>query len=345
MALNWTFQLPAALWLMLLPLAWMILVLLARRRFQPKQQAAFSGSRTLFQEESKRARRVQRVLFGVALLSFLLLVTAIARPTTIHASGDRKSEAIDIVITLDVSESMIADDFPPDRLHVAKSVIRDFIKKRPNDRVGFVVFGGESFTKSPLTEDLDFVLNQVQSVQLRELKQGTAIGMGLASALTRLRNSTAKTKLIVLLTDGDSNVGDVNPVTAAHLARQEKIRIYSIGIGKQNRVLVPIYNMDSFGNRRGLVAQVPSYLNPELLAEISSMTGGRSYMARNPGMLSEILTEIDKLEKSKVILKPKIRLEEWYRVFAIAGLVGLALILLLQDTRYRRGNWNVPVAA
>ena len=213
--------------------------------------------------ESRRTKRIFRALFAFTLLSLIVLAFVAARPTWVKSWAKKSSEGIDIVLALDVSESMDADDLPPSRILVAKQVIRDFIRRRTEDRIGLVLFGGEAVTKCPLTRDFDFLLSQVDDVKLRELKQGTAIGNGLASSIARLRHSDAKNRVIILLTDGDSNVGAINPITAANLARQEGIKIYTIGIGKADRVVVPIYAYDIFGKRNQLIAQVPSYLNPE----------------------------------------------------------------------------------
>jgi Ca-activated chloride channel family protein len=231
---------------------------------------------------------------------------------------------------------MDAEDLDPTRIIAAKQVIRQFINQRPNDRIGLVVFGGESVMKSPLTRDFDFLLTQVDEVKLRELKQGTAIGLGITNGISRLRKSQSKNKILILLTDGDSNVGAVNPMTAAKMAAQEGIRIYTIGIGKQDRVVVPIYGFDSRGRKTHLVAQVPSYLNPKLLEEMSELTGGKSYMARDTGMLSRILQEIDKLEKTKVLLTAHTELEELFLYPALAALLLLTVSYLLLETRFQR---------
>ncbi|MBI1861133.1 MAG: VWA domain-containing protein, partial [Deltaproteobacteria bacterium] len=153
-------------------------------------------------------------------------------------------------------------DYKPSRIDVAKTVLKDFIRRRKFDRIGIVMFGGDAVTKSPLTRDYDFLATQIDDVRFRELKQGTAIGMGLLGGVSRLRNSQAKTKVIILMTDGDSNVGTVNPITASSLARQENIKIYTIGIGQKDRVIIPIYAYDSLGRRGQLIANVPPYLNP-----------------------------------------------------------------------------------
>lgn len=291
---------------------------------------------SLLKKEVARLRVLYRILFLGHLVSFILIIYVVARPFEVDRKIIKKGEGIDIVIVFDVSESMEADDFAPDRISVAKGVVRDFIKRRTEDRIGIVLFSGDSVTKCPLTNDYDFLLSQVDDIRLRELKQGTAIGMGLSNGIVRLKSGEAKTKVMILLTDGDSNVGAINPITAANLARQEGIKIYTIGIGKSNRVVVPIYSYDAYGRRNQLVAQVPSYLNPELLRDIANRTGGRAYMARDPGMLSRMLLEIDKLERTKVRTIRSDNRREKFSIYGAWALSLLGLMTLGQQTRFRR---------
>jgi Ca-activated chloride channel family protein len=266
------------------------------------------------------------------------LALVAARPIQRQTWTEKTTEGIDIVLTLDVSDSMVADDFHPMRITVAKSMISDFIRRRKYDRIGLNVFGGEAVNKSPLTRDHDFLLSQVEAIRLRELKQGTAIGMGLSNAILRLKNSTAKTKVIVLLTDGDSNVGAINPITASYLARQEGIKIYPIGMGQKNRVVIPIYQYDEDGKKGPLTAKIPSYINPALLKEIARITGGKAYMARDSGMLSRILQEIDTLEKTKIKMLPREKQEEKFWIPALCFTSLLFVVFLLLETRFRPGG-------
>ena len=326
---------PYALALLAIPVIATAAFFFYRRK---KAAATFllSGPDELLLNEAKRLTLVYRALYGVLFIGVCLLVYSIARPYESRTVVEKTGEGIDIVIVLDVSESMDADDFEPSRIDVAKSVIRDFIKRRDQDRIGIVIFSGDAVTKAPLTRDYDFLLSQVDDIRLREMKQGTAIGMGLATGISRLRPSQSKSKIIVLLTDGDSNVGAINPVTASKLAKQEKIKIYTIGIGKSNRVVVPIYSYDLFGRKTQLIAQVPSYLNPELLKEIAATTGGKAYMARDPGMLSRMLSEIDSLERTKIkITKREERLELYFWPAVIATVLCFVGYVLL-DTRFKR---------
>lgn len=284
----------------------------------------------------RRTRRAFRLIFLLQFIALALLVLVVARPFRTKTLVKKWTEGVDIALVLDLSESMDAEDLEPSRILAAKQVIRQFVSQRPNDRIGLVTFGGESVMKSPLTRDFDFLLQQVDEVKLRELKQGTAIGLGITNGISRLRKSQSKNKILILLTDGDSNVGAVNPVTAAKLAAQEGIRIYTIGIGKQDRVVVPIYAFDANGKKSHVVAQVPSYLNPKLLKEISDLTGGKSYMARDTGMLSRVLQEIDKLEKTKVNINAVSELDELFFFPAILALLLMTITHLLMETRFQR---------
>lgn len=328
---------PQNIWFALLPAALILFFFLRKRSNQSRSFLFLSGIGVL-RRESQRAKTKLRILLVFLTLSLLGLVWAAARPVRTTSWTKKTSEGIDIVMVLDVSESMDADDFPPSRIIVAKALIKDFIRRRSEDRIGLVIFGGEAVTKCPLTRDYDFLLSQVDDIRLRELKQGTAIGMGLANGVARLRRSESKSKVLVLLTDGDSNVGAINPITASYLARQEGIKIYSVGIGKADRVVVPIYSYDSYGRRSQLIAQVPSYINPALLKEISRITGGNAYMARDNGMLTRILLEIDRLEKTKVKMTPMEKREELFRIPTLIAVIVLMVLFLLQETRFRKAQ-------
>ncbi len=334
--MNWELLDPNMLWWMVGP-ALAATYFVARRKRRSRGLLFFSAPNQILSASSAWTKWVFRAFFLIFTASLLAFAWIAARPVERETWTERTTAGIDIVITLDVSESMDADDFHPTRLAVAKSVISDFIRKRNYDRIGFNIFAGEAVTKSPLTRDHDFLLNQVESVRLRELKQGTAIGMGLTNAILRLKDSQTRTKIIVLLTDGDSNVGAINPITASELARQEGIKIYPIGMGQQNRVMIPIYQYDESGQRGPLVAKIPSYINPALLKEIAQITGGKAYMARDSGMLNRILQEIDTLEKTKIKMLPRQKQEEKYWYPALVVCLLLWVVFLLMETRYRKG--------
>lgn len=336
----WQLMEPNYLWLFLMPSMAVIFFLFKKRNPSNQKQLSFTFSHDLFKKHHRRTRFIFRIMLLSNLVVFALLAFCVARPMVIKSWVQKWTQGVDIVFVLDVSESMDATDLIPSRIQAAKSVIKDFVSHRPDDRIGLVIFGGESILKSPLTRDFDFLLAQVEDVKLRELKQGTAIGNGMANGIARLRNSESKTRILILLTDGDSNVGAINPITAAHLARQEGIKVYSIGIGQNDRVLVPIYAYDSSGTKTQLVAQIPSYLNPELLKQIASITGGRSYMARDTGALNRILQDIDQLEKTKIKLLPMSKKEETFLFPAILACFLLITLLFLQETRFQQRRLN-----
>ncbi len=329
---------PQRLYFLLLPLAAVLLGLFWWKEKNAQRRLRLGSYGGFLEKQSQRTRRHHWLLFSGLVLATVLIGLAAARPLHIKSWAKRYSEGIDILICLDLSESMEATDLVPTRLVAAKSVIREFIEKRKDDRIGIVTFGGEAVTRAPLTKDHDFLLAQVEALQLRELKQGTAIGNGLANSIGRLRHSESKSKVIVLLTDGDNNVGAVNPITAANLARQEGIKIYAIGMGKEDRVVVPIYAYDMYGKKTQLVAQVPSYINPELLRKIADLTGGLAYMARDTTALSQILQAIDRFERTKVRLRPMQKKEELFIYPTALALLLLVVLYLLLDTRFRRIN-------
>jgi Ca-activated chloride channel homolog len=334
----WYLANPLNAFLAALPLAAALYFLFRRRTAKMPQLIALAAPPELWKKRSRRVKWIFRGIFLATLISLGGFAFVSARPTQVTSWVEKWSEGIDIMLVVDLSESMEATDFEPSRMVAARAVIRDFIRRRSEDRIGLVAFGGEAVTKCPLTRDYDFLLTSVEEMRSGELKQGTAIGMGLANAVGRLRHSKAKTRIVILLTDGDSNVGAVNPITAATLARQDGIKIYTIGIGKSDRVLVPIYSHDPFGRKRQLVAQVPSYLNPELLKEISRLTGGKAFLARDPGMLNRILREIDSLEKTKVKGIPRERKDEVFFWPALAATLLMLAIYLLQETRFRKAR-------
>lgn len=335
----WKFLEPNNLLFLILPTLIVVSIFLKKKKTTPIL-LMLTDPKSILKKLSKSTRLVFGLFFLGYLAIFILMAVVFARPMRIKSWIQKWTEGVDIVFALDVSESMEASDLTPSRIIAAKAVIKDFVTHRPDDRIGLVIFGGESILKSPLTRDFDFLLSQVEDVRLRELKQGTAIGNGLANGIARLKQSESKNKILILLTDGDSNVGAINPVTAAHLARQEGIRIYSIGIGQQDRVLVPIYSYDIKGQRGPLLTQIPSYLNPELLKQISAITNGKAYMARDTGMLNRILKDIDAIEKTKIKLLPMSKKEEFFLIPALIATLGLFFLIILQETRFQRRRLN-----
>jgi len=252
------------------------------------------------------------------LLALLLLLTAAARPRFGTSYREIMTEGIDIVMTLDISSSMLCEDFrPKNRLFVAKKALKDFVKGRQADRIGLVVFAGKAFTKSPLTLDYDLLLRSVDQVDAGEVEDGTAIGLGLATAINRLRSAKGKSKVIVLLTDGNNNRFEIDPRTAANLAKSLGIKVYCIGAGTKGEVSCPMKD-PRFGTRY-LRQRVD--LDEDLLTEVAKITGGLFFRATDSKSLEAIYRRIGRLEKSKVKVKEYKSYEEVFMPLLMAGLV------------------------
>ncbi|NDV41941.1 vWA domain-containing protein [Flagellimonas sediminis] len=272
---------------------------------------------------SNWASKAKPVLFIMRLLALAAIVTALARPQTEDISTRTKTtKGIDIVMAIDVSSSMLARDLKPNRLSALKEVAANFIKERPNDRIGIVGYAGESYTKTPITSDKTIVLNALNDVTYGELEDGTAIGMGLATAVNRLKESKAVSKVIILLTDGVNNSGFIEPRTAADLAVEFGIKTYTIGLGTNGNALSPIsYNRD--GTYRYGMREVQ--IDEELLKEIASVTGGKYFRATDNESLEEIYDEINKLEKTEIEEFKYYKYEEKFR--PLIFLAGIFLLL------------------
>ncbi|MEJ1221329.1 vWA domain-containing protein [Sediminicola sp. 1XM1-17] len=277
--------------------------------------------------------KMKPVLFGLRLLALAAIITALARPQTEDISSRTKTtKGIDIVMAIDVSSSMLARDLKPNRLSALKEVAADFIRKRPNDRIGLVVYAGESFTQTPITSDKTIVLNALRDITYGQLNDGTAIGMGLATSVNRLKESKAKSKIIILLTDGVNNSGFIEPQTAAELAVEFGLKTYTIGLGTNGNALSPIaYNPD--GTFRYGMRQVE--IDEKLLEEIADATGGQYFRATNNTKLEAIYEEINKLEKTEVEEFKYYKYEEKFRSFVL--LAGFLLLFewILRNTIFR----------
>lgn len=276
-------------------------------------------------------------LTALRYLALALLVLALARPQTSYKQTERTVSGVDIMMVMDFSQSMNIEDLEErSRMEVAKETMDRFIRARQNDRIGFVIFSGEALTLSPPTLDYGLVLNALKDAEIGVLKDGTAIGDGLALAVTRLKNSTAKSKVIVLLTDGDNNVGQVDPATAGDLAAGFGIRVYTIAIGREGRVRLPIRHKGPFGNTITTYQWFDNALNPELLQHIAKITQGRFYRVTDSGTLESVFREIDTLEKTKIQATEKTKYNEAYSGFLK---LGLALLLLEQILAF--GWWRM----
>lgn len=259
-------------------------------------------------------------------LAFTALVLAMARPQLTLKEEEVKAEGIDIILSIDLSSSMLAQDFRPDRLTVAKTVASQFVDKRPYDRIGLVVFAAESFTQCPITTDHFIVKNFLSGLGVGQLKDGTAIGMGLASGVNRLKDSEAKSKIVILLTDGVNNSGYIKPLTAAEIAKEFDVKVYTIGIGSVGSARSPI-NKRSDGQYNFGLTKVQ--IDEALLREISEMTGGKYYRAIDQESLENIYAEIDQLEKTEIEVNVFKRYSDEYGHFLKWGLFLLLLEFLL----------------
>jgi len=277
--------------------------------------------------------KLKPLLNVLRLLAIASLIIAMARPRSVEVSKkSRTTRGIDIVMAMDVSASMLAKDLKPNRLEALKVVASRFVNQRPNDRIGIVVYAGESFTKTPITSDKRIVLNTIREITWGDLEDGTAIGMGLGSAVNRLKNSQAKSKVIILLTDGVNNSGFVDPRTAAELAKELGIKVYTIGIGTNGTALFPVAK-DPSG--RLLFRNVPVEIDEALLKYISAQTEGKYFRATDNETLGKIYDEINKLETTKVEELKYYNFDEKFRPFVLLAGFLVFLEMLLRYTVYR----------
>ena len=268
-----------------------------------------------------------RSLYGLKLLAIAFIIIALARPQSNLSRQNVNIEGIDLVIALDISGSMLAEDFKPNRLEVAKNVGVDFIKGRTNDRIGLVVFSGESFTQCPLTTDHDVLMNLFSSVKTGMIEDGTALGDGLATAVNRLRNSSAISKVIILLTDGVNNMGMIAPQTAAQIAARFNIRVYTIGVGGTGPAPYPFQTQ--FGVRYQNV-DIP--IDENLLKSIAQTTNGQYFRATNKNKLEEIYKEINELEKTKIDVTEFRRKKEEFLPYLLIGFILLITDFIVRNT-------------
>lgn len=255
------------------------------------------------------------------LAALVMFIIALARPVNVTNESEATTEGIDIVLSMDISGTMLARDFKPDRLTAAKRLAAEFVAERRGDRIAVVAFAGEAFTQAPLTSDQATVETMLSRLRSGVVEDGTAIGNGLATAINRLRESSAKSKVIILLTDGVNNRGQISPIMAAEIARDMGVKVYTIGVGTRGRAPYPA--VDMFGNQTTVMADVE--IDEELLEEIASMTGGRYYRAVNDEALREIYAEINTLEKSEVQVTHYQTYEELFLMWVVLGLLLLAV--------------------
>lgn len=271
--------------------------------------------------------------FVLRVVTLSMVIIVLARPQSTNSWQNTEVEGIDIMLAMDVSTSMLAMDFKPNRIEAAKEVAAEFINGRPNDNIGLTIFAGESFTQCPLTIDHTVLLNMLNGVKCDIAAQGiiedgTAIGMGVANAVSRLKDSKAKSKVIILLTDGSNNGGEISPEMSADIAKQFGIRVYTIGVGKNGESPYPYYG--------GQIVNVPVEIDENTLQKIADITDGNYYRATSNTKLKEIYEQIDKLERTKLNVKEFSKREEEYLVFAIVAFAALFLEILLRNTILKR---------
>lgn len=314
----------------------MVLLMLSfhsrRKRFK-SATIKYSDIRIVKRAARSSRQRFRFILTLLRLSAVVLFVVAFARPRSGTEFIEVTSEGIDIMIALDVSSSMQAEDFKPNnRLFVAKEEIKKFITKRINDRIGLIVFARHSFTQCPLTTDYDVLLNFIDQVDFGMVEDGTAIGMAIANGVNRLRDSESESKIMILLTDGDNNSGEIDPITAANLAATFDIKIYTIGAGKPGNALYP-YQDPVFGKR---YVYQPTRIDEESLKEIAKRTSGKFFRARSGDELEKIYDMIDELEKTEIETAAHIQYKELFEWFAYAGLILLMLEMLLTHSYFRK---------
>jgi Ca-activated chloride channel homolog len=284
----------------------------------------FAGAGTTFRHY------LRHILFALRTTAIALLIIVLARPQRTDKFQDVSTEGIDIVLAQDISGSMLARDFRPDRLEAAKNIATEFISGRPYDRIGLVVFSGVAFTQCPMTTDHAVLINLLREIQSGMIEDGTAIGMGLATAVNRIKDSPSKSKVIILLTDGVNNRGEISPETAADIAKTFGIRVYTIGVGTQGTAPYPVQTP------LGLQYQdMQVEIDEGILQQISMTTGGRYYRATDNNSLEQIYREIDKLEKSKIDVKQFTRKEEKYLLPALIAFFMLIIEIVARNTIFK----------
>ncbi len=320
--------------LLILLVPYVLWYFLYRKRNEPTMRI----SDTTAYVDAPKSWRVRIVHAPMVLrcLTFILAVIILARPQTHNAWDNRSVEGIDIMLAMDISASMLAEDLKPNRMEAAKNVAAEFISGRPDDNIGLTIFAGEAFTQCPMTTDhasLQNLLHEVRTdlVMKGLINDGTAVGMGLSNAVLRLKDSKAKSKVVILLTDGANNCGDISPMTAAQIAKSLGIRVYTVGVGSNN---VAPYPMQVAGGVQYIYR--PAEVDTKTLEDIAAMTDGNYYRATNNKELKKIYSDIDKLEKTKLTVKKFSKRYEAYMPFAWGALLTLLLEVLLRISILRR---------
>lgn len=304
----------------------------ARRRAPQGAALRFSSVGVLKSADSRRTGRMRHALFAMRLLALAALFVAFARPQSGVTGETVSTEGVDIVLALDLSTSMLAEDLEPNRVEAALQVAADFVQNRQNDRIGLVVFAGQAFTQAPLTLDHAVILDLLRQLEAGTIEDGTAIGMGLATAVKRLQHSDAESRVVVLLTDGRNNRGEIDPVTAAQMAQALGVKVYSIGAGTRGSARVPV--RDPLLGRRYVNMRVD--IDEEALQEVAALTNGRYFRATDRESLEQVWREIDELETTAIEVEHFTRFGELFHMPLLLGLGLLLLELLLAQTLLRK---------
>ncbi|MBO5135658.1 MAG: VWA domain-containing protein [Bacteroidaceae bacterium] len=322
--------------LLLLLLPFILWHFLYRPKYETKLRTA--TTRNLKNIPQTLRTRLLHLPFVLRMLFFILVVIILARPQLPYSLTESETEGIDIMIGMDISVSMLTPDLEPNRIEAAKQVVYEFISSRPNDNIGLTLFGGEAFTQCPMTTDhttLLKIFNEV-SCDLQQrgiIADGTAIGMGITNAVSKLVHGKAKSKVVILLTDGVNNTGEISPLTAAEIAKKNNIRIYTIAVGKKGKVKQPVAILP---NGEYYYQTVESEMDSETLEEIAEMTGGLFFHAESKEKLRQIYKDIDQLEKTKLKIKNYHKQYEFYQPFAFLAFLVLLIDILLRLTWLRR---------
>jgi Ca-activated chloride channel family protein len=304
-----------------------------RRHTQRTATIRYSNVGLFHNVRKPASHRWRHSLFALRMLAVALAIIALARPQRGYTEEKVTTEGIDIMLTLDISSSMLAEDFRPlNRIGAAKEVAENFIKGRKSDRIGMVVFSAKSFTQCPLTLDYGILINFLKEVHVGLIEDGTAIGLAIANAVNRLRKSKAKSKVIILLTDGRNNRGEIDPITAARVAKTFDVRIYAIGMGTRGEAMYPV--KDPFFGKR--YVRMPVDIDEKMLRQITQLTGGKYFRATDRQSLHKIFREIDKLEKTKIEVKEYTRYNELFKNWLWLALAALTLEIVLANTRFRK---------
>lgn len=320
--------------LLLLLIPYLVWFLMFRKKSEPTMRMSDTNAYRYAPRSWKVTLMPLQLFLRIA--TFVLVVIVLARPQTSNSWKNETVEGIDIMLAMDVSTSMLAEDLSPNRIEAAKKVAAEFIAGRPDDNIGLTIFAGESFTQCPMTLDHASLLNLLHSVRTDIaatglIQDGTAVGMGLANAVARLKDSKAKSKVVILLTDGSNNMGDISPMTAAEIAKSLGIRVYTIGVGTKGTARYPLQVGGSVQ-----YVNLPVEIDTETLSSIAAATDGNFYRATNTRELRNIYQEIDQLEKTKLNVKQYSKRYEAYQPFALAAIITLLLELLLRITIFRR---------